>query len=224
MLWGNGDDKPLTGQDVADRLRQLQKGNSRGVRQVDNEHEIFDLYEELTKGGKQLPVPDNYYDRRQLPDGTIIGVRESGENGPTLDVDYPPGVTGPNKVHLPPPPPLPPAGSPPPAGQAPIIAAPPQLPVYDHPPAPGLIPPWAQHPAGVPQGPFPYGGLPPGVGIAPPPAPPPLPAPPPVTPGSPGPLVPPLTPQEQTQLGIGTILGSILGILGWFASPKTAIG
>jgi len=184
---------PLSGEEIAERLRELRRGLSRGVAEVDTEEEIFDLYEELTQGGAPLPTPDNYYDRRVLPDGTIIGVRESHNHGPTLDVSYPPGVSGPDKVHLPPPPVVPPP--PPPApGEAPVIAAPPNLPVTDHPPAPGVIPPWAQTPAGIPQAPLTPDGLPP------------LPSP---------------TPEEQ--VGIGSVLfGGLLAFLGWLGTPKVS--
>lgn len=84
------DDDALSGEQIADRLRELRRGVNRGIREVDTEDEIFDLYEELAKGGTQIPVPDNYYDRRILPDGTIIGIRESNDHGPTLDVKSPP--------------------------------------------------------------------------------------------------------------------------------------
>ncbi|WP_133057916.1 hypothetical protein [Mycolicibacterium conceptionense] len=210
----------LSAEQIAERLRQLRRGRSRGVKEVDTEDEIFDLYEEFAKGGTQLPIPDNYYDRRILPDGTIIGVRESNDNGPTLDVKYPPGVTGPDKVHLPPPVAAPP--TPPTPGEAPIIAPPPHLPVVDHPPAPGLIPPWAQAPAGVPQGPYPYGGLPPGVAV-------PSPEPPASTPSagpgpgwSPGPITPHLTPEDQVSIG-SVLFGGLLGFLGWLGTPKGSL-
>jgi hypothetical protein len=212
-------DGSLSGEQVADRLRKLRRGLNRGISEVDTEGEIFDLFEELAKGGTPLPVPDNYYDRRVLPDGTIIGVRESNENGPTLDVKYPPGVSGPDKVHLPPP--VLPPPTPPTPGEAPVIAAPPHLPVVDHPPVPGLIPPWAQAPAGIPQGAFPYGGLPPGVGIA-------SPEPPMTAPSagtgpdwSPGPMLPPPTPEEQVGIG-GVLIGGLLGFLGWLGMPKVS--
>lgn len=139
------DDDALSGEQIAERLRELRRGINRGIREIDTEDEIFDLYEELAKGGTQLPVPDNYYDRRVLPDGTIIGIRESDDHGPTLDVKYPPGVSGPDKVHLPPP--VPPPAPPPTPGEAPVIAAPPNLPVIDHPPAPSQMPPWAPTPS-----------------------------------------------------------------------------
>ncbi|MGV0813722.1 hypothetical protein ABQF34_17305 [Mycolicibacterium boenickei] len=139
------DDDALSGEQIAERLRELRRGINRGIREIDTEDEIFDLYEELAKGGTQIPVPDNYYDRRVLPDGTIIGIRESNDHGPTLDVKYPPGVSGPDKVHLPPPV-LPPA-TPPTPGEAPVIAAPPNLPVIDHPPVPSQMPPWAPTPS-----------------------------------------------------------------------------
>lgn len=211
---------PLSGEEIAERLRELRRGLNRGVAEVDTEEEIFDLYEELARGGAPLPTPDNYYDRRVLPDGTIIGVRESGNHGPTLDVRYPPGVSGPDKIHLPPPPVTPPP-PPPTPGEAPIIAAPPNLPVVDHPPAPGLIPPWAQTPAGVPGGPFTSGGLPPGVGIAAPEAPPLAPS----SGSTPG-LVPHVTlpsPTPEQQVGIGSVLfGGLLAFLGWLGTPKVS--
>ncbi|MBB2989671.1 hypothetical protein FHR72_001134 [Mycolicibacterium iranicum] len=208
-----------SGEQIAERLRELRKGLNRGVSEVDSEEEIFDLYEELARGGTPLPTPDNYYDRRVLPDGTIIGVRESNDHGPTLDVSYPPGVSGPDKVHLPPGPPAPPPPTPPTPGEAPVIASPPDLPVIDHPPVPGLIPPWAQTPSGVPQGPFDLRELPPGVGIA-------TPEPSPVTPPAglapdwgPHASVPTPTPDEQ--VGIGTLLfGGLLAFLGWLGTPK----
>lgn len=211
---------PLAAEQIAERLRELRRGLNGGIREVDTEDEIFDLYEELAKGGSPLPVPDNYYDRRVLPDGTIIGVRESNDHGPTLDVRYPPGVTGPDKVHLPPAPIAPPP-TPPTPGEAPVIASPPNLPVIDHPPVPGLIPPWAQSPAGVPQGPLPSGGLPPGVGIAPPVLPPVLP---PV--GSapdwlPSPSLPSITPEDQAGIG-GVLFGGLLAFLGWLGTPKVS--
>lgn len=213
------EDDALSGQQVADRLRELRRGLNRGISEVDTEDEIFDLYEELTRGGDPLPTPDNYYDRRVLPDGTIIGVRESADHGPTLDVKYPPGVTGPDKIHLPPPPPPPP--TPPTPGEAPVIASPPNLPVVDHPPVPGLLPPWAQAPAGIPQGPLPYGGLPPGVGVATPELPPLAPS----APGSdwiPTPSLP-AAPTPEEQVGIGGILfGGLLAFLGWLGAPKVS--
>lgn len=213
-------DGPLSGEEIAERLRKLRRGLSRGVAEADTEEEIFDLYEELAQGGAPLPILDNYYDRRVLPDGTIVGVRESNNHGPTLDVSYPPGVSGPDKVHLPPapiaPPPIPPT-----PGEAPIIASPPNLPVVDHPPAPGLIPPWAQTPAGVPQGPLAAGGLPPGVGIAPP-ASPPLSSPDGSAPNwLPHVTLPSPTPEEQ--IGIGSVLfGGLLAFLGWLGTPKVS--
>lgn len=213
------EDDALAGEQIAERLRELRRGINRGIREVDTEDEIFDLYEELAKGGTQIPVPDNYYDRRILPDGTIIGIRESNDHGPTLDVKYPPGVSGPDKVHLPPPV-LPPA-TPPSPGEAPVIAAPPNLPVIDHPPAPGGIPPWVQAPAGVPQGPSPYGGLPPAGGIGSPEQPAASPSTGPGPSSSHGPVITPLTPEEQVGIG-GILLGGLLGFLGWLGAPKVS--
>ncbi|MCV7281668.1 hypothetical protein H7J88_18705 [Mycolicibacterium flavescens] len=159
MTDGNGglepydsDDGSYTGREIAKELEQFTDGKRRGIKEVDTEDEIFDLWERFSHGGVRVPIPedvaDKIYDRVVLPDGTTVGVRESAGHGPTLDVGYPPGVDGPKKVHLPesPPPPIPPAAPPPARGEAPLIASPPQMPVVDHPPTqaqPGLPPPWA---------------------------------------------------------------------------------
>lgn len=147
---------PNGANDIKKALEGIRDGKSRGVKEVDTEKEIFELWGQLSKGGRRLPVPDNYYDRVQLPDGTIIGVRESDGYGPTVDVKYPPGITGPTKVHLPPPlsqapviaaPNLPsalahpPVTVPPAEGNHPAISLPPT--VLDHPP----LPPWLQNPS-----------------------------------------------------------------------------
>lgn len=139
-----GSPHDLTADDVKKALEELRNGKSRGIKEVPTEKDIFNLWEQLSKGGQQLPVPDHYYDRRMLPDGTIIGIRESDGYGPTLDVKYPPGVHGPTKVHLPPPPPLPPAPGP----RPPIIAQPELPPILTHPPQ-ATPPPQANHPPGA---------------------------------------------------------------------------
>lgn len=105
----------LTAQEIADRLNELPRGDSRDRRivVVPTENDLFELYEDISQGGSPLSTPENYYERVVLPDGTFVGVRESGENGPTIDVAYPPGVQGPTKVHIeewpPPAPPAPPS-------------------------------------------------------------------------------------------------------------------
>lgn len=88
-----GSPHDLTADDVKKALEELRNGKSRGIKEVPTEKDIFNLWEQLSKGGQQLPVPDHYYDRRMLPDGTIIGIRESDGYGPTLDVKYPPAST-----------------------------------------------------------------------------------------------------------------------------------
>jgi hypothetical protein len=150
--YDNDNDGSYTGREIAKELDQLNDGTTRGIKEVDTEGEIFDLWEKYSQGGVPVPIPkdklDEIYDMVKLPDGTTISVRESSNHGPTLDVGYPPGVQGPNKVHFPdapPPPPVPQAPPPAAGGEAPIIAAPPQLPVADHPPV-ALPPPVAEHP------------------------------------------------------------------------------
>ena len=197
--YDNDGDAPYTGREIAKELEQLRDGTTRGIKEVETEGEIFDLWEKYSKGGVPVPIPkdklDEIYDMVELPDGTTISVRESSNHGPTLDVGYPPGVQGPKKVHFPeaPPPPMPPTPPPPAGGEVPIITPPPQLPVVDHPPdspaPPGLQPPWAPR-AGVPL--LPQPDLP-------------------RTDGG-------------VWAGIGTVIAGIGGFLGFLANPRAALG
>ncbi|MGE2832643.1 hypothetical protein [Mycobacterium sp. SMC-4] len=199
QLYDDSGDGPHTGPEIAKELEQLRDGKRRGIKEVDADGDIFDLWEKYSEGGVRVPIPeeiaDKIYDRVVLPDGTTISVRESAGHGPTLDVGYPPGVDGPKKVHLPeaPPPPLIPPPPPPPAGgEAPIIAPPPHLPVMDHPPVqspPGLSPPWA-----------PSGGAPV--------------------------LSQPDLPNLDAGIlaGVGTVVAGIGGFLAILANPRAALG
>jgi hypothetical protein len=195
--YDNSGDGSYTGREIAKELEQFRDGKRTGIKEVDTEDEIFDLWEKYSKGGVRVPIPeeitDKIYDRVVLPDGTTIGVRESADHGPTLDVGYPPGVDGPKKVHFPeppPPPPIPP--TPPTAGsEAPIIAPPPQLPVVDHPATqapPGLSPPWAPD-AGAPV--LPQPDLP--------------------------------KPNGGVLAGVGTVIAGIGGFLAFLANPRGAL-
>jgi hypothetical protein len=229
---GDGEVQPYdnggsyTGREIAKELEQVRDGRRGGIKEADTEGEIFDLWEKYSKGGVPIPVPkgkiDEIYDMVKLPEGTTISVRESGNDGPTLDVGYPPGVQGPTKVHFPdtpPPPPIAPTPPPPVSGEAPIIAPPPQLPVVDRPPV-VLPPPVAEHPlippgVHVPEG---FDLLPPNqnpllapfdVSEMPPPAPA-------ITAPSSGPIIslPPISSEEAAKAGTATGI-TAAGILAW---------
>jgi len=74
--------KPIsTGQDVKDVLDQLKKGGNKGINELPNTADIRRLWDYLTRNATELPLDPRYGDgtghQRMLPDGTIIGIRES---------------------------------------------------------------------------------------------------------------------------------------------------
>jgi hypothetical protein len=74
-------------------------GNSSGVRVVNSEAELNNIFAELSKDG--TPVVSSYPGRMvQLPNGIRIGIRQtSTSGGPTVDI-IPPGGKGGIKIHL----------------------------------------------------------------------------------------------------------------------------
>ncbi|WP_163663095.1 hypothetical protein [Mycobacterium shinjukuense] len=134
-------------EDVRKVLDPLQDGGKRGPDGVGTKPKVKELWDAatvkrmwdyLTRNATDCPGPPDYDGPvRVLPDGTEIGLRQSGKGwGDTLDVWYPDG-TG-RKIHTPyapplisPPPQLPPSGHP-----APLPVPPPQV---GHPPV--VLPP-----------------------------------------------------------------------------------
>lgn len=119
-------DPVANAEDVRKVLAPLENGVNRPNKQLDSAADIRRLYDWLVRGAVDDDTKAGF-PRRVLPDGTVIGIRNSNENGSTLQVDYPNGKV--QKVHLP---------------QG-LIAEAPQLPPASH--APGIVvPPRADHP------------------------------------------------------------------------------
>ena len=130
-------------EDVRKVLVPLENGDRKPNKQLDSEADIRRLYDWLVRGSVGDDTKTGF-PRRTLADGTVIGIRDSNENGTTLQVDYPNGKVW--KVHLP----------------SSIISEAPQIPPAAHTPT-TVPPPQAIHPpAGLP------GALPPDKWVLPP--------------------------------------------------------
>jgi len=141
-------------EDVRKVLAPLENGDNKPNKQLDSEADIRRLYDWLVRGSVGDDTKTGF-PRRALADGTVIGIRDSNENGTTLQVDYPNGKVW--KVHLPSSiiseSIISEAPQIPPAAHAPAAVPPPQA---IHPPAglPGALPPdkwelppWLQNPS-----------------------------------------------------------------------------
>ncbi|CCK58288.1 hypothetical protein [Mycobacterium canetti] len=151
-------------EDVRRVLDPLQNGGKRGPNGMGTKPKVKELWDAatikrmwdyLTRNAADCPGPPDYDGPvRVLPDGTKIGLRQSGKGwGDTLDVWYPNGTD--RKIHTPYAPPLisPPPQLPPPGHPAPLPVPPPQV---GHPPVvlsptqvvdPARLPPWLQNPS-----------------------------------------------------------------------------
>lgn len=89
-----------TEEDVKGVFRGLKKGRSAGVRTVDSGEELGEVFEELTRGGREVNAPKYPGKTIELPDGTTVGLRGSSKTGgPTIDINMPDGSSW--KVHVP---------------------------------------------------------------------------------------------------------------------------
>jgi hypothetical protein len=135
-----------TADDVHKALDPLPDGKNEPIKTLPTPEEIRKTFEDLTQNAPEAPHPRYDGERRRLDDGTVIGIRQSKQWGPTLDVVYPDGTD--QKVHLPKP--IKNANPPPTSSvpQAPpVISAPPTLPPeLNHPPVTAVPPPVADHP------------------------------------------------------------------------------
>lgn len=149
-----------TGQDVSKAIKDLPKGTAPFIKEVRGEQDLRNLWNWASEGGTQRAGSSYPGTERVLPDGTIVGIRESGEHGPTMDIRTPDNTYA--KVHVNPSrggvPEIPVRAAGPPEGGAPGARAPegaapgPRAPVA---PAP-VEPPPAPRPAPgpfVPMGP-----------------------------------------------------------------------
>ncbi|ETB02703.1 hypothetical protein P863_24820 [Mycobacterium avium subsp. silvaticum ATCC 49884] len=153
------------GDDVRNILDPLQNGGKRGrygvgtnpgVKELWDRSSIKRMWDYLTRNAADSPGRPGYDGvTRVLPDGTEIGLRQSGKGwGDTIDVWYPDGSD--KKLHVPYAPPVinsppqipavgqpvPLPGSPPQVGGPPPVAFPPTQ-VVD----PARLPPWLQDPS-----------------------------------------------------------------------------
>jgi hypothetical protein len=138
-------------EDVRRVLAPLENGDNKPNKQLDSEADIRRLYDWLVRGSVGDDTKKSGgFPRRTLADGTVIGIRDSNENGTTLQVDYPNGKL--QKVHLPssiitdapkiPSPVHAPAAVPPPQTIHPPAGLPGALP-----PDKWVLPPWLQNPS-----------------------------------------------------------------------------
>lgn len=87
---------------VEDRVSTVgTPGRSRGVRVVETDGEIREVFDELSEGGVDM-TPDDYNGRIvRLPDGTTVGLREVARSAPgaTIETTFPDGRRS-RKVHV----------------------------------------------------------------------------------------------------------------------------
>ena len=95
------DEAAPTADEVEEIVKQkTRKGNNSGVREADTPEEVRDIYKEITRGSEPDDVSSYDGERRLLPDGTRIGLREDSKSGGlTIDIKTPRGSK--LKVHLP---------------------------------------------------------------------------------------------------------------------------
>ncbi|MBV8180472.1 MAG: hypothetical protein JO045_17065 [Mycobacterium sp.] len=87
-----------TGQDVREAIRNLPKGTAPFIDEIRSEQDLRSLWNWATEGATQRTGSSYPGTERLLPDGTIIGMRESGEHGPTMDIRTPDNSY--TKVHV----------------------------------------------------------------------------------------------------------------------------
>lgn len=80
---------------------KTRKGKTRPHREVDTPDEVREIYEDITRGSEAMDDVGTYKgEKRRLPDGTELGLREeSTSGGVTIDIWPPAGKV--IKVHLP---------------------------------------------------------------------------------------------------------------------------
>lgn len=93
--------------DVAEDMRStgeyadgLPNGTSGHVKMVPDEAQLREDFDELTRGGTPVEWSGYRGTVYEMPDGTIIGLRESSKSGgPTIDIKWPDG-SKPTKIHI----------------------------------------------------------------------------------------------------------------------------
>ncbi|NUQ79320.1 MAG: hypothetical protein HUU21_37900, partial [Polyangiaceae bacterium] len=101
---GAGPSKPAADYaGISGRVKTLPPGKNPNIYQVKTPEEMTNLFNELSKGGRNVTPPTYNGSMVELPDGTRLGMRAtSASGGPTIDI-FPPKGAGPKiiKVHLP---------------------------------------------------------------------------------------------------------------------------
>ncbi|WP_069601550.1 WXG100 family type VII secretion target [Mycobacterium kyorinense] len=87
-----------TDQDVRDAIKNLPKGTAPFIAEVRSEQDLRNLWNWASEGGTQRAGSSYPGTERMLPDGTIVGIRESDEHGPTMDIRTPDNTY--TKVHI----------------------------------------------------------------------------------------------------------------------------
>jgi len=96
---GEAEESAASTSSIQETLARLRGPNANGVYEVNTSQEIYELWDELSKGGTPL---NNSYPGPfvRLPDGTTVGFRLTSKwGGPTLDIAFP--GERPIGVHLP---------------------------------------------------------------------------------------------------------------------------
>jgi hypothetical protein len=90
---------PGSGPDIANDLDGLPKGKQPHVRTVGTEDELDSLYSKWSEGGNDI-TPKGYNGKLvELPDGSIVGLRNASKSGgATIDIKLPNGTV--QKVHI----------------------------------------------------------------------------------------------------------------------------
>lgn len=102
---GGGSARTLDAASVRSRVHEVSsKGRSKNVRVVEDESRLRALFDELSRGGKEVTPRTNAYadggKMVELEDGTRIGLRpKSTSGGSTIDIAFPDNIK--LKVHLP---------------------------------------------------------------------------------------------------------------------------
>jgi RHS repeat-associated protein len=88
---------------ISDRVSKLIPGKNPNVYQVNTPEEMTKLFNDLSRGGKNVTPPTYKGTLVELQDGTLVGMRTASKSGgPTIDVKPPEGFGAkPLKVHLP---------------------------------------------------------------------------------------------------------------------------
>ena len=82
-------------------LDDLPNGRNRGVKTVDSDEELQNIYDEMIDGGELIPGRggDKYDGWYRLPDGTEVGMRVASKSGGrTIDISMPDGAKW--KIHI----------------------------------------------------------------------------------------------------------------------------